>query len=82
MQIWNFYDPPSHSVTLLCPNAWVLVSQKDPHSPPLCMTSFLNDSAAVSIFSNVRLCIGRIGMWGGGTGLYHKGFLVGVVGGE
>ena len=26
------------------------------------------DLAAVSIISSVRLCIGRIGMWGGGTG--------------
>ena len=28
----------------------------------------LNNKAAVSIISSVRLCTGQIGMWGGGTG--------------
>ena len=38
--------------------------------------------AAVSIISSVGSIIGRIGSWGGGTGLRHKDLLVGVVGVE
>ena len=38
--------------------------------------------AALSIFSSVRLCTDRIGLGVGRTDLWHKGLLVGVVGGE
>ena len=54
--LWSSFP----SVILLCPKPWVLVSQKDPHSPPLCMTSFLNDSLiqfCLNLTNGLRLTV-------------------------
>ena len=42
--IFNSPPPPrSHSVTILYPKPYVLVSQKDQKTSPLCVSSFVND---------------------------------------